>query len=79
MYTFYLCKEDGSAASFEAFELQGDAEVTPRAAAMLNQHPGCAFVNVWQGDRKAMRLDRETARELAFGRREGDQDAGRDC
>ncbi|CAN7143487.1 hypothetical protein LJR225_000091 [Phenylobacterium sp. LjRoot225] len=54
IYTFYPCRPDGSSATFEAFELANDAEAQRRALALLPQHPTCAFVTVWQGDREVM-------------------------
>ena len=51
VYTFYLCRPDGSAASFEAFELASDAEARRRAPQILAEHPSCAYVAVWDGDR----------------------------
>ena len=54
VFTFYLCKPDGSASSFEVFELQSDVEAPDRANAMLAEHLSCAFVAVWQGDRKIL-------------------------
>lgn len=59
MFTFYLCKEDGSAASFEAFELASDQLARERATAMLAQHTSCAYVNAWRGERKIWSERRE--------------------
>jgi hypothetical protein len=51
VFTFYLWKTDSSAESFEMFALDDDAQAAVRARAMLAQHPTCAFVTVWDGDR----------------------------
>ena len=52
LYTFYLCQPDGSAASFEAVELADDAAAVDHAPAMLDQHRSCAYVMVWEGERR---------------------------
>jgi hypothetical protein len=54
IYTFYPCRTDGSSTTFEAFELDGDAEALDRAGLLLRQHPSCDFVTVWHGDRKVL-------------------------
>lgn len=50
IYTFYPCRRDGSSATFEAFELDGDDDARKHAAVLKQQHPTCAFVTVWRGD-----------------------------
>lgn len=70
MYTFYLCDAGGRAGTFEAFELTGDAGVNERAHRVLKDHPRCAYVNVWAGERKVMAVHRDTgSREAAASRR----------
>lgn len=64
MYTFYLCSPDGASASFEAFELAGDDKAPERALKLLGEHPGCAYVAVWEGDRPLM----QRHRSKVFGR-----------
>ena len=54
IYTFYLCNADGSSYSLEAFDLEADAAAIPRALQMLSEHPNCAYVAVWQGDRPVL-------------------------
>jgi hypothetical protein len=54
IYTFYPCRPDGSSTTFEAFELDGDDAACGRAALLLEQHPSCAFVTVWRGDREVL-------------------------
>ena len=60
IYTFYLCSGDGSASSFEAFELGGDEHAPERALRLLGEHPSCSFVAVWEGDRPLMNQHRES-------------------
>lgn len=55
IYTFYPCRPDGSAPTFEAFDLESDVEAQRRAIELLAQHPSCAYVTVWQGDREVLR------------------------
>jgi hypothetical protein len=52
IYTFYPCRADGFSTTFEAYELDGDAEALDRAELLLRQHASCDFVTVWHGDRK---------------------------
>ena len=52
VFTFYPCRPDGAAASFEAFELDSDDAARERALRMLERHPSCAYVVAWQGDRQ---------------------------
>lgn len=54
IYTFYPCRSDGSSTTFEAFELDGDDAARDRAALLVEQHPSCAFVTVWRGDREVL-------------------------
>lgn len=61
IYTFYLCKRDGRSISFEAFELGGDKSAPERALKLLGEHPSCAYVAVWQGDRPIMERHRTEA------------------
>jgi len=58
IYTFYLCKRDGRSISFEAFELGGDTSAPERALKLLGEHPSCAYVAVWEGDRPIMERHR---------------------
>lgn len=59
MYTFHICRADGGSPSFEAFDLPGDREVFTRAEAMLDQHPTCDHVEVWQDERAVLALHRD--------------------
>lgn len=69
IYTFYLCNLDGSSNSFEAIELTGDEMAVERAPTLLREHPNCAYVAVWEGDRPIHALHRrppgQDARERA--------------
>lgn len=58
LYTFYLCRPDGGAASFEAFELASDAQAQRRAPQLLAEHQSCAYVAIWDGDRPVATLHR---------------------
>ncbi|WP_372784384.1 hypothetical protein [Phenylobacterium sp.] len=59
MYTLYPCNRLGNAASFEAFELSTDEDAQSRAVKMLGEHPSCAFVAVWSGERPVLTQFRE--------------------
>jgi hypothetical protein len=59
LYTFYLCKSDGGAATFSAVELAADRDITPNANRLLADHPSAAYVSVWESDRKVAEVGRE--------------------
>ena len=61
MYTFYLCAGDGDAASLEAFELGSDEYAQERALKMLQEHPSCAYVAVWDSERPVLERHRGVA------------------
>jgi hypothetical protein len=65
VFTFYICKRDGSSTSFEAFELESDRDTPDRATAMLAEHLSCAFVSVWQGEREVLTRRRRPPRAAA--------------
>ena len=67
MYTFYPCKPDGSATTFEALDLGDDATAAERAGRLIGLHPECAYVNVWQADRKVLKLGRLGPAKVSFG------------
>ena len=52
LYTFYACKPDGDALTFEALELPGDTEAVARAERVLAEHASCAYVEVWEEGRQ---------------------------
>nr|MEA2797562.1 hypothetical protein [Phenylobacterium sp.] len=61
IYTFYLCNRDGRSNSFEAFELGSDTSAPERALKLLGEHPSCAYVAVWEGDRPILERHRAAA------------------
>ena len=54
LYTFFLCRDDGSAHAFEAHEMRDDAAALALAAAILADHASAAYVNVYDGDRQVL-------------------------
>ncbi len=54
MYTFYLCKPDGSSNSLEMFELPSDRWAALRATVLLTEHPSCDHVALWREDRQIL-------------------------
>jgi hypothetical protein len=69
MYIFYPCLEDGSATSFEAYELEGDAAAREQGEIVLDGHASATHVMVWR-DGLALPPIRRDPRLTA-----GDQDA----
>jgi PAS domain S-box-containing protein len=55
IYTFYCCKPDGSATTFEAHVLKGDDAAHERATLLVRQHPSCAYVAVFDADREVVK------------------------
>lgn len=51
LYTFYPTQPDGLAPSFEAAELDSDAEAEVEAVRVLDGHRAAASVVVYSGDR----------------------------
>jgi hypothetical protein len=58
IYTFYPCQPDGSSTTFQAIELAEDRSAAAHAAALLDQHPSCAYIAVWCGERKVLTYSR---------------------
>ncbi|MDB5450340.1 MAG: hypothetical protein JWQ52_1468 [Phenylobacterium sp.] len=58
VYTYFLRQAGGMAASFEAFEAADDAVARALAGAICAQHPSAAYVDVYDGDRLILRLER---------------------
>jgi hypothetical protein len=52
LYTFYPCKPDGSAASFETADFEDDFSASRYARDVLDEHRSCAYVAVWIGEEK---------------------------
>ena len=59
IYTFYFCNLGAGADSFEAFDLGSDDDAPARALQMLADHPTCAYVAVWSGERAVLERHRE--------------------
>jgi hypothetical protein len=55
IYTFYLCNLGGGADSFEAFDLDSDADAPELALQMLKDHPSCTYVTVWDDQRPVLK------------------------
>jgi hypothetical protein len=53
-YTFHVFETARPSDAFEAAELADDAEAMGYAFAMLEAHPGAAYVVVWCGDRRVL-------------------------
>jgi hypothetical protein len=52
LYTFYPCREDGTSATFETYDLPDDSAAFVRGHAVAEAHPSCTHVAIWCGDRK---------------------------
>ncbi|HEX6858580.1 MAG TPA: PAS domain-containing protein [Caulobacteraceae bacterium] len=52
VYTFFYCKPDGSAPSFEAYKFASDDDAVQRSHALLEEHESCSHVLVCDGDRE---------------------------
>jgi len=48
MYIFYPCLEDGSANSFEAYELSDDAAAAEQRGLVLAGHASATHVMIWR-------------------------------
>ena len=51
MYIFYPCLEDGSANSFEAYELSDDAAAAEQGELVLAGHASATHVIIWRDGR----------------------------
>jgi hypothetical protein len=58
IFLFYPCKTDGSSETFVTQQLQSDAQAADWAAKVILDHPRCASVAVWQGDRPVLTRQR---------------------
>jgi len=65
MYTFYCCKPDGSATTFEAHVLKGDEAAHDRASLLVRQHASCAYVAVFEADREVAKAHQPAIGEAA--------------
>ncbi len=53
LYTFFVCKADGSSTMFDMCELPSRDAVAGHAMAMLEEH-ACAYIAAWCGDRPVL-------------------------
>jgi len=61
MYIFYPCLEDGSATSFEAYELGDDDAAREQGGAVLANHASATHVMVWRDGQALAPIRREDA------------------
>jgi hypothetical protein len=61
MYIFYPCQEDGTATSFEAYELQTDAQAAEQAEMVLSGHASATHVMIWRDGQALAPVRRATA------------------
>lgn len=59
MYTFQLRRPDGASTGFEAFQMANDGETFAKAGQLLDEHPTCDHVEVWEADRAVLARYRE--------------------
>jgi hypothetical protein len=58
-YTFLLFRSDDAAVSLDAVPLGHDQATFARASKLLDDHPSCDYVEVWDGDRAVVARHRE--------------------
>jgi hypothetical protein len=58
IYTFYFCRADGAAPSFEVYALTDDEAAGTSARRLLDEHPSCSHVMVCQDEREVLTLRR---------------------
>jgi hypothetical protein len=61
MYIFYPCLADGSATSFEAYELEDDTVAAEQGAAVLAAHASATHVTVWRDGEALGPIPRDAA------------------
>ena len=54
VYTFYCCRPDGAAPSFEVFDVGSDEAAAARAAQLLETHPSASHISVFQDEREVL-------------------------
>ncbi|WP_369061134.1 hypothetical protein ABOZ73_04750 [Caulobacter sp. 73W] len=59
IYTFVVCKPDGTSTSLDVVELSDDHVAAQRAGAVLQNHASSSHVTVWQEDREVCTARRE--------------------
>lgn len=62
LYIFYPCLEDGSATSFEAYELGDDAAAREQGESVLDDHTSATHVTVWRDGVALAPIRRDHAR-----------------
>ena len=58
IYTFYVCKPDGTAPTFVVHELASDRLAAEQGDALLGEHASCSSIIVCDDDREVCRLER---------------------
>ena len=61
LYAYYFCREDGSAPAFEVHEADTAAQARARAPGLLQTHPSCAYVTVYEDEQELFTLRRALA------------------
>lgn len=61
LYTFFFCKADGTAPTFESHELPTDDAAAAHSELLLKQHRSCSHVLVCEGDRDVTTKGRKGA------------------
>ena len=51
-YVFYFWTGSGVSTALDVVHLGSDVEASEEAITLLATHPSCAYVEVWEGDRK---------------------------
>jgi hypothetical protein len=59
MYTFHLRRSDEAPTGLEAFDLAHDAAAFRKASDLLDDHPSCDHVEVWDSERPVVARHRE--------------------
>ena len=59
LYTFNLFSSGGAAMTLDMAELPDDGATFARASALLEAHPSCDLVEVWEGEREVVARYRE--------------------
>jgi hypothetical protein len=65
IYTFYCRRPDAAAASFEAYDLEGDEAAAQQAAVLLEQHMSASHIEVYDHDRPVLTRSRAGTRAAA--------------
>ncbi len=60
MYTFYCCRSDGAATTFDALELRSKSQAKQRASSLIREHQSCSHVVVFEDDVEVVTVHRET-------------------